>query len=112
MTPLRVDIIRRPVRIQKDGRLKLLQPLHKAWGLEDPCLTGLCRKLVAAGIPDCPAYTWDDSATGYGMRIKSVHRYARLTIREETGDGTPRHVPFVPYAGPRSAQDGLRDAAE
>lgn len=94
-TPLRVDIERRPIRIGEDGRPKLLQPLHKAWGLEDHCLTGLCRQLVAAGYPDSPAYTWD--GTGYGMRIKSVHRYARLTIKEETGNGTPRYTPFEPF---------------
>jgi hypothetical protein len=99
-TPLRVDIERR----------RRPCPLHRAWGLEDQCLTGLCRKLVSAGYPDSPAYTWD--GTGYGMRIKSVHRYARLTIREETGNGIPRHVSFVPYAGPRIVQDGLREAAE
>lgn len=100
MALLRIDIARhhRP------------RSLHRAWGIEDHDLNALCRKLVAAGYPDSPAYTWD--GTGYGMRIKSVHRYALLTIREETGNGIPRYSRFEPFAGPRSAQDGLREAAE
>lgn len=99
-TPLRVDIERhhRP------------RPLHRAWGLEDHCLTGLCRKLVAAGYPNSPAYTWD--GTGYGMRIKSVHRYALLTIDEDTGNGTPGYRKYRPPASGRTAQESLREAAE
>lgn len=89
-TPLRVNIERR----------HRPRPLHKAWGLEDHCLTGLCRKLVAAGYPDSPAYTWDGTATGYGMRIKSVHRYALLTVHEEAGGGIPRMARFCPFTRP------------
>lgn len=108
MTPLRVDIERRPVRIGSDGKPKHLPPLHRAWGMEDEDLTSLCRRLVASGCPDCPAYTWD--GTSRGMRIKSIHRYAQLSIREETGGGTPRYARYQPFAGPRSAQDGRSQA--
>jgi hypothetical protein len=82
---------------------------HAFAGLSDKSLTGLCRQMQAAGIPDGPAITHD--GTMPCIRLGSIYRYARLQLVEDDA-GRLRYRPYAPFKLNGVAQDRLREVAE
>jgi len=72
------------------------------------CECALARMLVAAGVPDQPWQTVHADGT-VGLRGKSLHRQAGLTVTESDRGGL-RLRKFTPFRVSGVAQDGAEDA--